>query len=94
MAALNATTSASGTSDGSPRVVDGSVLEPHEYRDAERTLTRLLELMRGGRVPVQLLPLLDNFHAAVSADPAWRCHLLALFSGPYFLLLRKYSVTF
>ena len=68
----------SGTSDGSHRLVDGSVSEPHEYHDAERTLTRLLDLMQRGRLPAQLLPLLDNFHTAVSADPAWRCHLLAL----------------
>ena len=73
-----ATSSASGTSDDSHPLVDGSVSQPHEYREAERTLTRLLDLMHRGRLPAQLLPLLDNFHAAVSAEPAWRCHLLAL----------------
>ena len=56
----------------------GSVSEPRDYRDAERTLTALLELLRVGRLPAHLLPLVNNFHNAVSADPAWRCHLLVL----------------
>lgn len=48
------------------------------YRDAERTLAKLLDEMRRGRLPAQLLPLVNDFHTAVSADSSRSCHLLAL----------------
>ena len=54
------------------------VSAPHEYVGAERTLVRLLDLMRGGRLPVRFLPLVNRFHTAVSEDPDSRCHVLAL----------------
>jgi len=73
-----AASGSSETASGSRPVTDASFSEPREHYDAERTLTKLLDEMRRGRLPAQLLPLVNDFHTAVSADPSRRCHLLTL----------------
>jgi len=73
-----AASGSSETASGPRPVTNASFSEPREYYDAERTLTKLLDEMRHGRLPAQLLPLVNDFHTAVSADPCRRCHLLAL----------------
>ena len=52
--------------------------EPHEYRNEERMLTKMLDQLKNGRFPAELLPLLRNFNSAVMESPCSRCHLLAL----------------
>ena len=66
------------TASGSRPVTHASFSEPREYFDAERTLAKLLDEMRRGRLPAQLLTLVNDFHTAVSADSSRRCHLLTL----------------
>ena len=72
-------TSGSATTSGSGSPAHAaSFSEPHEYRDAERTLAKLLDEMRRGRLPTSLLPLVNDFHMEVNADASRRCHVLEL----------------
>ena len=57
---------------------DASFAEPHEYRHVEHTLAKLLDLMRRGLLPANLMPALSNLHSEVIDTPCFRCHLLAL----------------
>ena len=52
--------------------------EPHEQRNAVRTLTKLLELSQRGLLPATFVPALSNLQTALAEDPCVRCHLLAL----------------
>jgi len=52
--------------------------EPQEYRNEERMLTKMLDQLKNGRLPAELLPLLRNFNSAVMESPCSRCLLLAL----------------
>ena len=71
--------SASGASGSSAHgVSDALFSEPHEYRDEQRMLVKMLGQMQSGHLPAQLLPLLRSFHTAVMEAPCSRCHLLAL----------------
>ena len=75
-----ATRSASNaaSSSSTARPTDAMFAEPHEYRNEERMLISLLDEMRRGRLPAQLLPAIRSLHTTVSADPSRRCHLLSL----------------
>ena len=72
--AARVTRSASGGS----RSTDAMFAEPHQYRNEERMMTKMLDQLKNGRLPAELLPLLRNFHTAVMESPCSRCHLLAL----------------
>ena len=73
--ATSATRSASASCSSA---TDAMFAEPNEYRNEERMPISLLDEMRRGRLPAQLLPAIRSLHATVSADPSRRCHLLAL----------------
>ena len=72
--AARVTRSASGGS----RSTDAMFAEPQQYRNEERMMTKILDQLKNGRLPAELLPLLRNFHTAVMESPCSRCLLLAL----------------
>ena len=74
--AARATRSASG--DSGNQADESSLAEPHDLRDAERTLTKLLDLTRRGVLPADFVPALSNLKTALAEAPCTRCHLLAL----------------
>ena len=79
--AARATRSASGaasSSDDASRPSDAMFAEPQEYRNEERMLTKMLDQLKNGRLPTELLPLLRNFSSAVMESTCSRCHLLML----------------
>ena len=62
LAMAAATHSASGASGSSAHgVSDALFSEPHEYREEQRMLVKLLGQMQSGLLPAQLLPLLRSF---------------------------------
>jgi len=73
--AARATRSAASSSDDSS---EASLAEPHDLRDAERTLAKLLDLTRRGVLPADFVPALSNLKAALAEAPCTRCHLLAI----------------
>ena len=66
------------SSSSSQLLDEASLAEPHEYRNAEQTLTKLLHLMRRGVLPANLVPALNTLHDAVIDAPCFSCHLLNL----------------
>ena len=66
------------SSSSSQLLDEASLAEPHEYRNAEQTLTKLLHLMRRGILPANLVPALNTLHDAVIDAPCFSCHLLNL----------------
>ena len=76
--AARATRSAGGAASSRDGSSEASLAEPHDLRDAERTLTKLLDLTRRGVLPADFLPALSNLKAALADAPCTRCHLLAL----------------
>ena len=76
--AARATRPASGAASSSGGSDQRSLAEPHEVRNAERTLIKLLELCRRSVLPTELLPALDNLQTALTEAPCSRCLLGAL----------------
>ena len=70
--------SARPTASSSDDSSEASLAEPHDLRDAERTLTKLLDLTRRGVLPANFVPALSNLKAALAEAPCSFCHLLAL----------------